>query len=300
MVSAPTIELGDSFRQRLKRRRADIKYLVLGKFSRLLVPESRLSLAQLKCFCCFVGHGRTGGTLVGALLNAHPDIVLSNELNALRRLETGLRAEQLYRVIYLASQRQARHGSKGGGGYSYRVPNQWQGKQREVIVVGDRKAGATAYEIVKNPGLLGILEREVKLEKKFVHVIRNPFDTITTTFRRSRPKRGEDASAHLSREIRNYFARCAAIRDIEARFGPDSICHVFHERLVGDPITQLHTICRFLGVESTEDYLRDCASIVKTSPNQSRWSLQWSEDLRQMVVEGSRAWPWLESYTTAS
>jgi Sulfotransferase family len=299
MTKGPTIELGDDVRQRLKRTKADIKYLVMGKFSRLLVPDNELGLAQLKCFCCFVGHGRTGSTLVGALLNAHPSIVMSNELNALRRLATGLGAEQLYRVIYLVSRRQARRGSMGGGGYSYEVPSQWQGKHRELTVIGDRKAGATAFEIVRNPELLATLEREVKLEKKFIHVIRNPFDTITTTFQKTRPKHGEDARAHLAREIRNYFARCSAVRMIETRLGAGSICHVFHERLVASPITQLRAICRFLGVDCTEYYLRDCASVVRASPNQSRWSLEWSGDLRQMVIQGAKDWPWLESYRDA-
>lgn len=271
---------------------------MLGRFSRLLVRDNELCLAHLKCFCCFIGHGRTGSTLVGALLNAHPNIVMSNEVNAMRRLAGGLRADQLFRVIFLVSKRQARRGSMGGGGYSYQVPNQWQGKHRELTVIGDRKAGATAFEIVRNPELLGILEREITLEKKFIHVIRNPFDTITTTFRKTRPKRGEDSRAHLRREIRNYFARCSAVRTIETRFGPDSICHVHHEQLVASPAAQLREICGFLGVECTENYLRDCASIVRASPNQSRRDLEWSDEFRQMVIEGSRDWPWLESYTT--
>src|SRR5688572_21385517 len=214
------IELSEPLGKRLQRLAADARYLLLGQVSRLLlVGETRPAFGQLKTFCCFVGHGRSGGTLVGALLNAHPNIVMSNELNALRRLRLGLSAQQLFRVIYLVSRRQVQRGSIGGGGYSYQVHGQWQGGHQRLTVIGDRKAGATAYEIAQNPGLLDLFARKVELQKKFVHVIRNPFDTIATTFNKTLPRRGEDGDAHLNREIRNYFARCSAVQIIEQTFG---------------------------------------------------------------------------------
>ena len=208
MGDTSAIELSEPLTKRVQRLVQDLRFLLLGKVSRVFVRgERQLNLDELKTFCCFVGHGRSGGTLVGALLNAHPNIVMSNELNALRRLRTGLTAAQLYRVIYLVSARQVRRGSKGGGGYSYGVPGQWQGRHRELTIIGDRKAGATAYEIVCNPDTLVTLERKVGLDKKFVHVIRNPFDTITTTYLKTLAKAEESVGEHLSREIRNYFAR---------------------------------------------------------------------------------------------
>lgn len=291
------IELSETLVTRLEERVADVRFLLLGKLSRLFLTGERLPhFGKLKTFCCFVGHGRSGGTLVGALLNAHPNIVMSNELNALRRLGTGLTAQQLYRVIYLVSERQVQRGSQGGGGYSYAVPGQWQGRHAELKVIGDRKAGATAYEIVQNPGVLDALDKKVKLDKKFVHVVRNPFDTIATTYHKTNPRPPENADAHLCREIRNYFARCSAVHLIENRYGAQSICYVFHERLIADPTAQLRRICRFLDVEPRDDYLQSCASIMKTSPHQSRRSLTWSDHQIDMVRQGIKEYPWLIDY----
>jgi len=295
------IELSETLRQRLKWRVGDARYLLLGKLNSLLLTrEERRSFDELTTFCCFVGHGRSGSTLVGALLNAHPNIVMSNELNALRRLDTGLTADQLYCVIDLVSRRQARRGSPGGGGYSYEVPGQWQGKHEGLRVIGDRKAGATAYEIVRNPLLLATLDRKVKLDKKFIHVIRNPFDAITTTYMYTIPKPTEDPDAHLLREIRNYFARSTAVRRIEERFGPQSLCHVFLERLIADPIGQLRDVCRFLGVEPSEDYLRDCAAILNRKPRESRSSLDWSDHRTAMVRQAMKHFPWFDEYAVHS
>jgi hypothetical protein len=292
------IELSETLTQRLQRRLTDAKFLLLGAASRMFLTNGNPSnFDELRTFCCFIGHGRSGGTLVGALLNAHPNIVMSNELNALRRLGTGLTAQQLYRVIYLVSQRQVRRGSMGGGGYSYEVPGQWQGKHRQLTVIGDRKAGATAYEVAQNPRLLETLDRKVRLDKKFIHVIRNPFDTITTTYEKTLPLPGEDANGHLAREIHNYFGRCSAVRLIEQKFGAGTLHYLHHERLIADPIGQLRNVCAFLGVEPLQDYLQDCAAILKKSPHQSRKSLQWPEHQVEAVGQGMKDFPWLAEYT---
>ncbi len=292
------IELDATDWKRLKWRLIDVRYLLLGLVSHWLLSDQKgPDFAKLRTFCCFVGHGRSGGTLVGALLNAHPNVVMSNELHALRRLRTGMTAAQLYRLIYLKSQRQVQRGSIGGGGYSYAISGQWQGSHRELTVIGDRKAGATAHEIVSNPIALRILDRKVKLAKKFVHVIRNPFDTITTTYHKTLPKRGEDTNGHLSREIRNYFARCTAVHQIETTFGATALHHLHHELLLADPIAQLRLLCDFLTVEPFADYLQDCASILKSSPHQSRKLLQWTPHQVDTVMLGIRQCPWLTQYT---
>ncbi|MEX2150355.1 MAG: sulfotransferase [Steroidobacteraceae bacterium] len=295
------IELVETRAKRIQRYVADARYLLLGIASPLFLRGSDSpDLGGLQTFCCFVGHGRSGGTLVGALLNAHPNIVMSNELNALRRLHTGMSAKQLYRVIYLVSGRQVQRGSKGGGGYSYAVASQWQGRHRELRIIGDRKAGATAYEIVCNPELLTTLQQKVKLEKKFIHVIRNPFDTITTTFHKTLSKASEESDSHLSREIRNYFARCTAVHKIEEKFGPRSIFHLHHEQLIADPESQLRRLCQFLNVDPCTDYIQACASIVMKSPHLSRTSLKWPEYQVAEVMEAMRDCHWLTSYTLDS
>ena len=301
MAIQPQIELTESLTKRLQRFALDGKYRLLAIASRwLLTPQVRRDLDRLSTFCCFVGHGRSGGTLVGALLNAHPSVVMSNELDALRRLRLGMPGPQLFRLIYLVSRRQALRGSQGGGGYSYAVPRQWQGRHRQLAVIGDRKAGATAYEITRHPESLDILERSVTLDKKFIHVVRNPFDTITTTFLKTTAATGQSAEAHLDREIRNYFTRCLAIGSVEKRFGKGSIHFLHNERLIADPHDQLRRLCEFLRIEPRPDYLDDCASIIRSSPHQSRRTLPWPPRQAAAVRQESRKFGWLADYESAS
>jgi hypothetical protein len=222
---------------------------------------------------------------------------MSNELNALRRLDMGMTAQQLFRVIYLVSERQVRRGSMGGGGYSYAVNGQWQGRHKELTVIGDRKAGATAFEILRNPRLLETLGRKVNLRKKFIHVIRNPFDTIATTYHKTLPKSEEGPVEHLSREINNFFSRCSAVRLVGQTIGEASIHYLHHERLIAEPIENLKILCDFVGVEPIADYLQDCAAILKKSPHQSRKLLEWPEHQITAVNRGMEDYPWLAGYT---
>jgi len=294
------IELSEPLSKRLQRPVQDARYSLLGLVSRWLVPDLiEREFDRLSVFCCFVGHGRSGGSLVGALLNAHPNVVMSNELNALRRLRLGMPTRQLFRLIYLVSKRQVERGSIGGGGYSYAVPNQWQGKHRELMVIGDRKAGATAYEIVRYPALLDTLDRKVGPRKLFIHVVRNPFDTIATTYLKTLPTPGTNANAHLSREISNFFARCSAVEQIETRLGAGSIYYLHHEHLIADPANQIRHICKYLGIEAFPDYLLDCAGILKKSPHKSRRLLEWPALSVADVKHGISKYHWLSDYKAA-
>ena len=44
----------------------------------------------IQLYCMFVGYPRSGHSLVGAMFDAHPDIVIAHELDALRYLKAGV------------------------------------------------------------------------------------------------------------------------------------------------------------------------------------------------------------------
>ena len=248
-------------------------------------------------FCIFIGHGRSGSTLVGALLNAHPNIVLSNELDILGYLGDRLTRYQLFNLIFYQARRQARKGSKGGGGYIYAVPGQWQGKHQTITVIGDRKSGATALHLFRQPDLIWKLKDVVNVPLRFISVVRNPFDTITTTVRKTTRLPTEDEDAHLRREIKCYFDRVSAITRVGSEFGPDAVKFVYHEELIADTRTVLTKLCNFLSVTVDETYLADCASIVLPIPSTTRNHINWTPENIEIVRQGIDRIPWLNHYT---
>ncbi|KAL9978240.1 hypothetical protein ACROYT_G015735 [Oculina patagonica] len=70
------------------------------------------------------------------------------------------------------------------GIYSYNVPGAWQGTfNGKLKVIGDKKGGGTTMELTEKPEKFSILKElneTVGIPLKFLHVIRNPFDVIST------------------------------------------------------------------------------------------------------------------------
>lgn len=271
---------------------------IFGKIAPIFSSISNMhTYDSLVNFCMFIGHGRSGSTLIGSLLNAHPNIVISNELDVLEYIDKGLQQKQIFCLIYFISKRFVKHGSVGGGDYAYTVPGQWQGKHKELFVIGDRKAGATSSGFLIKPELLKKFKNVITLEKKFIHVIRNPFDTISTSFKKTPRKPGEKPEEHLKRQIRFDFMRCSAVQSARREFGDANMMDLFHEDLIADPQKSLKEACDFLGVDSTQDYLEACAKIVKKRPHKARWSVEWPDDLIGLVNSQLNKFPWLKRYS---
>jgi hypothetical protein len=250
--------------------------------------RQRALFDKVERFCLFVGHARSGQTVVGSLMNSHPDVVIAHELDVLRYLALGFTRDQIYELA-LRRDRQFTEdaGSKTKMGYVFAVPGQWQGRFRALRVIGDKKAGASARALRSRPQLLHRLAATAGVPLRVIHVTRNPFDNIAAIARRS----GKDLSASAD----SYFRRCETIAGLSL---PDDgeIVHMRHEDFVADPIVELGELCRFLGVESTEAWARDCARQVFSSPRQARREASWSPELLARVERGIADFRFLKGY----
>ena len=94
----------------------------------------------------FIGHARSGHSLIGAILDAHPEIIIPHEYNLIVKWSefklksgSGLKTRVLF-ALHALSRFQAMFGNRAasrrsGGGYSYSVPGQWQGTYKERVKV---------------------------------------------------------------------------------------------------------------------------------------------------------------------
>ena len=102
-------------------------------------PASTVTTSPMShAYVLFVGHPRSGHSLVGSLLDAHPDIVVSHELDALQYVAVGYPASAAVHARARARRDQRRRRRKSWG-YSYAVPGQWQGRFARLQVVGDKR-----------------------------------------------------------------------------------------------------------------------------------------------------------------
>ena len=152
----------------------------------------RAQFTQLETFCMFLGYARSGTSLLGALLDAHPNIVVAHELDVLKYVQVGFRKHQIFHLLLENSKAHAQCGRKATG-YTYEVRDQWQGRYATLRVIGDKKGGKSSLRLRENPDLLNKLRNTIGLPLKVFHVVRNPYDNIATKYRR-RLRRGPAGS----------------------------------------------------------------------------------------------------------
>lgn len=227
---------------------------------------------NLSAFCMFIGYPRSGSSLVGSLLDAHPEMTIANELDVLRIVgrQRASREQLFQRICDNAREQAEQPGGRSQTGYSYAVPGQWQGRTTTMRVIGDKRAGNSSRRLGEDPGLLSQVRDLVQLPLRLVHITRNPYDLVA---RISRTKsKSEDSMQAALDLVAGYARTCAAII---AR-GEFDVLTLGHEALVQQPKAELSRLCEFVGVEPTPGYVDACASIVWPDTNRRRDQIEWA------------------------
>ncbi|HVY53043.1 MAG TPA: sulfotransferase [Gammaproteobacteria bacterium] len=251
--------------------------------------QYRNSFSDVKAHCLFIGYPRSGHSIVGSLIDAHPNAVIAHELDVLQFLEydLGFSRQQLYGLIVDNSQywdKQRRVWS----GYDYHVPNQWQGRAKKILVIGDKKGGISTRRLKDDPLLLSKLQKLTGVEIKIIHVVRNPFDNIATiAIKEGRLLR--DAADY-------YFSSVEVNHTLQSQYSTQILC-VEHEQLINQPTETLVQICNFLNLNPSTQYLRDCSSIIKKSPHYSRLEINWPKKIIDQVQVRANNYDFLKNYT---
>ena len=259
----------------------------------LSARRHRTAFAGARTYVVFVGHARSGHSIVGALLDAHPQVVISDELDALRYVAAGFGRDRVLALCLKVTRdqhrRQRRKRGRGGSVYSYAVPGQWQGRHRDLRVIGDSDAGRSVQRLDADAAFLDRLRTTMHgLQLRFVHVVRNPYDNIGTMMLRS----GRSFDSALER----YFTNWEAIERLRTRLEPGALHTVRHEDLVTNPQEVLAGLCVFLGVPPHDDYLEAAAAILFRGPSRTRQEVAWTDAQRGAIDAGIARFERLAGY----
>lgn len=249
----------------------------------------RRALADVECYCMFVGYPSNGHSLVGALLNAHPQVVLAHELDVLRYVARGFSREQIFGLLLERDRAFVASGTRWTG-YNYEVPGHWQGRFERLRVIGDKKGGIPSLRIRARPAVLAQLARTVGVRMAFVQVVRNPFDNIATMQLR------DPHPAGLDYKIDRYFEFCEGVTRALEFAGAERSLTLRHEDLIADPGVSITALCRLVGVEPHEEYLAACRSVVFRSPKCARFEVEWHPHQIERVMRHGEAFPFLAGY----
>jgi hypothetical protein len=281
----PFVRLKWNYRNRRDHRRA-----------RKLLEKDPGLFDEVRTYCFFLGYPRSGHSLVGSLLDAHPHTAIAHEQDALKYIDKGYERRELFAILLQNAERIGRKGRQQTG-YSYQVPGQYQGEWSKLQVIGDKRGGNSSRWLRDKPELLGKLRETLSEEMRVIHISRNPFDNIATmAYRHAKGRPERMTEAVLRQEKEHYLSLARSVERSRKELEEDEFFHLSNEELLADPSTHLPRMLSFLGLEPFEDHLEACKSILYDSPSRSRERFHWPKDLVEEIEASLEELPLLAGY----
>ena len=281
--------------------------------------------ANLHTMVLTIGFPRSGSSLIGYLLTAHPNIIMAHEppekdlykiddamllLNYIlyidqMRFNIAKEAQNFGEQCPTPSNSVKKRTFYAKNRYVY-VPNQYQNHCKSLEVIGIKKS-LRATRQLNTTNVLERFKMNIKRQKmslKFIFTVRNPYDIIITNIMNWAGKKDITDKNYLQKIIEDHIQGLSAMSaDNLALLNKINAQDVFmnrHEDIIASPSEQLAKLCRFLGVETTEGYLNDCAAVVHEKPRQSRYELDWTEEDKEKVAKIIEQYDFLSHYSWSS
>ena len=273
----------------------------------------------VQSFLMFIGWPRSCHSIIGSMLDAHPNMVVAHEYFLFDQLAKNQELvtdrnrlfDALFRNTYKSLQQKGwRASSRDEKGYDLNINGSWQGRFTQLKVIGDKSGGKAVLDYISNSSkfltLYKQLKRAVKVPIKVLQVVRNPLDMIATaTLYRGSSVSGRKADATVKHKYNNtlhvYKSALQTLKLSRAimRMVPDvglSPLEVHCEDLIADPAKTVSHICQFLDVECSADYLQMCVDKTFTNVSESRHLVNWDPHTLASLIDTLRTFPFFRQY----
>ena len=268
-------------------------------------------------FMLTIGYNRSGSSLLGQLLNAHPEIVVAHELyilqklRALRFVPTPSARGRAARLI-LERDREAGRASYSQSGYSYAVGGLWQGRYSRLRVIGNKAPvnSVAGLNAAWGRRALDCIRRRARMPARVLFTIRNPYDvTASRRLNRLRDRAGADIPptrgyaptdserpSVREQDVRWLLDLSEGVSRALAMFPQEDVLPTRYEDLIASPKENLRRICAFLGVSGDEDYLDACAAFTLPDAARTRLKVRWTDSQTAQIADAIEKYPWLAGY----
>ena len=174
---------------------------------------------DIKYFAVFVCSERSGHSLVGSILDAHPNMIFSHEADALSLLKYHeFNKTKVFSRILKNSYRLARNSARFETGYNYNISYKYPGKYTTLRVIGDKKGGYSSEFLYKSPEFLNLLLNKFGEKLKVINVLRNPYDNIVAMSYRNKYS--------ITTAINHYFTRLLANCHVNEKLSKNQILNL--------------------------------------------------------------------------
>ena len=241
---------------------------------------------DLNSFCLIIGNSRSGSTILGSIVDAHPNAIVANETMASQAFWRGMSKSDILGEIVENSSANYRSGRQSED-YQYQIGSSPESKS-SVSVYGDKIWNPATLLLHGDYDLISRLESKLSARVVLIASIRNPFDTIATMHRRSQ--------APIKDRIRWFFMHCEALAAIEEKTPQSNFFISHHEHLIDSPDEEILRICRALMLSVDNQHVDNVKRLLYRRPSKSGMAIDW--DLKEVdeILERMRRFPFLSMY----
>ena len=262
-----------------------------------------VSIKHLKTVCLPIGFPYCAGQTLACALTANPNIIMCQKMKALQdwsnTIVTHGRFYATKKFFFtLLKGRGIRADAKEMLDHNkfYFIPNQWQGRVRQLSVIGECSPHINIKILSRqNYHVLKTFQEDIKVPLKFIFLMRNPYDIISSVIVRRyiRAKQKEIMGIVFNQ----FIKRCTLGEKLLDKVSPDQVFLWRLEDHIADPQQKLLELCSFLNVESTQCYLDDCSKIFYKKPNRSRYLIDWPDVYKAQIATAIEQYNFLSGYS---
>ena len=238
----------------------------------------------MKYWLSFMGYPRSGHTLVAAILNANPNVMCSNQLNVYSNIKK-------FNLNYIKDYSLKNETWKDTTQIKH-VPKE------EITVIGDKTGHRTVVEIGKNPQRLGVFKSMIGVPIKWIHVVRNPYDNLSTwaklNFINKRKNHPEITQHQMLDEVIHKYRELNAI--IQKIRQSEDVLTVNHEYIITRMHNTLEEMANFLEISFDPVWRDNIRETVWNKPRITRTKVKWSLPQRKAIDNVIDTYDWLQGY----
>lgn len=234
-------------------------------------------------FLLFIGYPRSGHTIVANIVNTHKNILVSDEVGIMKH-----NIIQKNKIIKSIIKRSKEVDIRYTSVYKNVDYQKEEIKKEKIILIGDKHANKNTIFINKNFNKLISLQNI--FDVKLLHIIRNPYDMITTNFLR----RGKKWDNNLYNIIDHFDILFSTVQKIKKYY---NVIDIYLEDLIYYPINNICYLFEELKFPIEDNiFLNRLTGKLIEKPNESRHLIEWKEDQVKLVENMFNKYEFLNIY----
>ena len=232
----------------------------------------------------FIGHGRSGHTIISAILDSHPNVRIAEEQKYINKWsQQGWTRDRIISHLLQAGQGKERKlkALPGSG--------PWVEGKHERLAVGD-KWGYDAVGLVrKGKASVEVLDEFASymgMKLKVIHTIRNPYDNVCAWLDSPKYIRQWGTGDYMYRmAVRQYVRFYDHAFKLLNRYDHFDL---YNDEIIAQPRETITKLCEYLELPIVEPWLTNAASSLYKKPNvrsaNREWPAEWLEAIDQRII----------------